>query len=204
MGALLLHVCLVGAIGYWAVRKPRLEPPIPGEVLGKTHRSTQEVRLSFSVKPSSEAVPKADGHLPSIAPQEPPIPGIAFSKHQPDLLVMPSRASAFGRRVTLSGQGDIAMQAAITESKRVFYYQRAADFLLGVVNQLQHDHAQSIQVECRLTDSFVCTPLRPNVQDFLNQHVAVVRALLIQEVVLVGGPDRPWLIQDFSISQDLP
>lgn len=203
LGALLLHACLVGAVGYWAFYRPWVERPTPGEVLGKAHRSTQEVRLSFSVTPSSEAVPAVDSQASSIPPQEQPIPGIAFSRPQPDLLVMPSRASAFGRRVTLSGQGDMAMQAAITETKRAFYYQRAADFLLGVVNQLQQDHLQGSQIECRLLELFVCSPVRPSVQAFLNQQVAVARALLIHQVVLVSGPDRPWMIQEFSISNNL-
>lgn len=190
-------------MGSWAIYRPRVDQPTPGEVLGKAHRSTQEVRLSFSVTPSTDAPPTIDSHASTSPPQEIPISGVALSKPQLDLLVMPSRSSAFGRRVTLIGQGDMAMQAAITETKRAFYYQRAADFLLEVVSQLQRDHLQDSQIECRLVELFVCNPVRPSVQDFLNQQLAVARALLVHQVVLISGPDRPWMIQEFSISNNL-
>ena len=204
-GSLVLH-CALALPLVTGISFNFSNPSRPGEVLGKAYQSNHESRLAFSILPRID--PRTDiakSARDSVINSSDSISGIPLATPKPDLFVLPSRQkSAFARAFTILGDGSFSQSEALAEVKKVFVYQRAADFLAGFTDSLQGGFADKSQIQCTFRSVFSCEPRASQVQAFFSSHAALFAEYRIQTAELVRDADGTWSLRNFSLREELP
>lgn len=204
-GSLFLH-CALLVLLITGISFNFSKPSKPGEVLGKAYQSNDERRITFSILPRVDpqtdlAKPAHDSGFKSADP----ISGIPLATPKPDLFVLPSRQkSAFARAITIPGDGSFSQSEALAEVKKIFNYQRAADFLAAFTDSLQRGFPDKSQIQCSFRSVFSCEPRASQVQAFFSSHAALFSEYRIQTAELVRDVNGTWSLHNFSLREELP